>query len=474
MQDTVKTFDARIGAVGEVSGETVARIIEATADLALVIDDGGMIRDLYLTPDSPLQEIRDWLGLPWIDTVTPDSRDKVGDMLEAARNSGGSRRRQVNHLFPSGLEAPVMYSAVRLERQGRTVAIGRDMRAISTLQQRLVEVQQAMERDYWRMRHVETRYRLLFQLTAEAVVMVDATSGKVIDANPAAGHLFGTEPKKLIGKPFISRVGAAEQDEVERHLSLVRNQGTAEPVRVRLAGSGDLMLSAALVRHGSSALFLIRLRGEDGESPAALTDRARFLDVLQHAPDGFVLADMDGRILAANLAFLDQIELTAEEQARGESLDRWIGRPGADLPVLLGSLREHGVVRLFATSVHGEYGASAEVEISAVAVSGATPCIGLTVRDIGRRLMVGPRGAENLTRAVEQMTSLVGRVSLKDLVRDTTDLVERHFIEAALDLTGDNRTAAAEVLGVSRQSLYVKLRRHGDIGERDDREPSTG
>ena len=45
-------------------------------------------------------------------------------------------------------------------------------------------------------------------------------------------------------------------------------------------------------------------------------------------------------------------------------------------------------------------------------------------------------------------------------VGPTTELVERHFIEAALDLTRDNRTAAAELLGLSRQSLYLKLRRH--------------
>ena len=39
--------------------------------------------------------------------------------------------------------------------------------------------------------------------------------------------------------------------------------------------------------------------------------------------------------------------------------------------------------------------------------------------------------------------------------------MERHFIEAALELTGDNRASAAEMLGLSRQSLYVKLRRFG-------------
>ena len=39
-------------------------------------------------------------------------------------------------------------------------------------------------------------------------------------------------------------------------------------------------------------------------------------------------------------------------------------------------------------------------------------------------------------------------------------------IEAALKMTDDSRASAAEVLGLSRQSLYVKLRRYGlgDLG----------
>ena len=59
------------------------------------------------------------------------------------------------------------------------------------------------------------------------------------------------------------------------------------------------------------------------------------------------------------------------------------------------------------------------------------------------------------------MTELVGRVPLRDIVRETTDLIEELCIEAALELTGDNRAAAAEMLGLSRQSLYVKLKRFG-------------
>ena len=38
--------------------------------------------------------------------------------------------------------------------------------------------------------------------------------------------------------------------------------------------------------------------------------------------------------------------------------------------------------------------------------------------------------------------------------------------EAALKLTGDNRASAADMLGTSRQSLYVKMHRHG-LGDLD-------
>ena len=60
----------------------------------------------------------------------------------------------------------------------------------------------------------------------------------------------------------------------------------------------------------------------------------------------------------------------------------------------------------------------------------------------------------------------LGRVPLRDIVGETTDVIEQLCIEAALELTSDNRASASEMLGLSRQSLYVKLRRYGlgDLG----------
>jgi transcriptional regulator PpsR len=186
------------------------------------------------------------------------------------------------------------------------------------------------------------------------------------------------------------------------------------------------------------------------------------LKVVENAPDGFVVTDPDGVILIANPAFIHLAQLPTEEQARGESLEKWLGRPGVDFGVLISNLRQHGSVRLFATIIRGEQGATEEVEVSAVSVPhGEQPCLGFTIRNIGLRLMSEVPTAPELPRSVQQLTKLVGRVSLKDLVRESTDLIEKLSIEAALELTGDNRASAAEMLGLSRQSLYVKLRRHG-------------
>jgi len=97
---------------------------------------------------------------------------------------------------------------------------------------------------------------------------------------------------------------------------------------------------------------------------------------------------------------------------------------------------------------------------------GDPPCLGFTIRDVERRLANGAVGHRDLPRSPGQLAELVGRVPMKDIVSETTDLIERMCIEAALDLTRDNRASAAEMLGLSRQSLYVKLRRYGmgDLG----------
>jgi transcriptional regulator PpsR len=367
---------------------------------------------------------------------------------------------------------PILYCGVQVGEDGRVVVFGRDLRALSALQQRLVDAQQSMERDYARLRHVETRYRLLFELSSEAVLVLDAATQKVADANPAARHLFGDAAKGVLGRAFLDIFEPESAPAVQGLLSLVRSAGRGDDVRARLLEGGrEVIVSASLFRQEAASLLLVRLPAVatslaiTGEEPKIKT---KLLQVVESAPDGFVVTNPDGRILTANAAFLDMAQLPSEEQARGEPLERWLGRPGVDLDVLIANLRQRGTIRLFATTLRGEYGETSEVEISGVSVvNGGQPCLGFAIRNIDRRLSPAPATAREMPRSVEQLTELIGRVSLKDLVREATDMIERLCIESALELTGDNRASAAEMLGLSRQSLYVKLRRYGlgDLAE---------
>jgi transcriptional regulator PpsR len=186
-------------------------------------------------------------------------------------------------------------------------------------------------------------------------------------------------------------------------------------------------------------------------------------DLIERLPDGFVGLDRQGIIRRANRAFLDMAEVGGEGAVVGKPLDRWLSRPGATLPVLLANLHRHGTVRRFATTIHGELGSEFEVEVSAAGNSDKDPKhFGVLLRDLSRRSAEADADApDRLSAALKSVAAQIGRTPLLDLVRATAGTVERHCILAALELSEGNRTAAAEMLGSSRQSLYAKLNRYG-------------
>ena len=458
--------------LGNLDADTTGTLVSAAADVVLIVDDKGVIRDVAVG-SSELQsgDYVDWVGKLWSQTVTVESRPKVEDMLREANRGGPAKWRHVNHPSADGADLPLSYSVVPVRSTGKagtpgarhSVVFGRDLRAQVALQQRVVSAQLSMERDYWRLRHVETRYRLLFQVAAEGVLILDAATGKIEDANPAAYELLG-ETARRTGWTLADSLDTLAIAEVEKLFFGLRTHGKSEPIAIRFIGNAEpFVISGSLFRQENSSHFLLRFTPSQQVKPdTAKSGRQLLLHAVESAPDAFVVTDLDGRVLATNQAFLELAQLANEELARGESLEKWLGRTGVDLNVLISNLRQRGAVRLFATRMRGEFGSISEVEISAVAVTtGEQHCLGFTIRDVGRRLTNDTRVSRELPRSAGQMTELVGRVPLRDIVRETTDLIEQLCIEAALELTGDNRASAAEMLGLSRQSLYVKLRRFG-------------
>lgn len=463
--------------LADLDADAAAELITAAADVVLILDEAGVIRDLaFGSEDLAAQGCNEWLGKTWSQTVTVESQPKVEAMLKQAVSGDGVRWRHVNHpVLGGGADLPLSYSVVPVRRKGQpaatasphTLAFGRDLRAQVALQQRLVTAQLSLERDYWRLRQVETRYRLLFQMAAEPVLILNGSIDKVEEANPAAHELFGEKAKRA-GWTLTDSLDAESAEALRALLERLRATGKAEPLSLRLEGHAQpLILTASQFRQDNNLHFLLRFALSGAQPSAGRSDsgQQQLLQVMESAPDAFVVTDLDGRVLSVNRAFLDLGQLASQDQAQGQLLDKWLGRTGVDFRVLLSNLRQHGAVKLFATQMRGDLGASAEVEISAVAVAtGEQRCLGFVIRDMGRRLTADGRGVKELPRSASQMTELVGRLPLKDIVRETTDLIEQLCIEAALQLTGDNRASAAEMLGLSRQSLYIKLRRFG-IGD---------
>jgi transcriptional regulator PpsR len=472
----MRAFRTPKSTLGDLDADAVAELIAAATDIALIVDEAGVIQDVAIAADDLARDLpghERWVGKLWADTFSSDSHPKAESLIADALSRKEPRWRHLNHPGSAGVDVPILYAAIQAGIPGRIVAFGRNLRAVSSLQRRLVDAQQSMERDYARVRRMETRYRLLFEMASDAVLIVDAASQRVTDSNSAAGRMFGA-PAGRGGTWRVAHVFSAETaPSVELLLAGLVASGRADDVRARLAADDrEVLVSASLFRDDGGVFCLVRIASVQADLAGAIISKARskLLKLMDGSPDGFVVTGADGRVITANTAFLQLVQLPNESQVRGESLDRWLGRAGVDLEILTANLRQHGSVRLFATTIRGELGESSDIEISATTVmNGGQPCFGLAIRDVARRLPRNSRGDEGgdparqrrLPPSLEHLSELIGRVALKDLVREATDVIERLCIEAALELTRDNRASAAEILGLSRQSLYVKLRRYG-------------
>ncbi len=462
----MKDFNSPGESFSELAVENAAKLIAVANDITLVISADGTIKDIAIYAEElKNEEFNDWIGKKWTDVVSVESVPKIESLLAAKLENSENRWRQINHPTEGAGDIPVQYVTMPLDTKGSMVAVGRYLGSIASLQQQLLNAQQSMERHYWQFRHLETRYRLLFKLSSEAVFIVDSQNQNILEANPYAHKFLDKEEGELAGSSFSKLFTKSSMQEVDKLLADVRATGKLANGNVNLTNNNsDISISISLFPQNGSSLYLIRLSplSSAAELSASVNPREKLLTLVENAPDGFVVTDSNGEVIAANKAFLELAELFTEEQVKGESLSKWLGRPGVDLNVLTANLREQGKVRLFATSLRGEYGSSIQVEISATSLThDEQQYFAFIIRDIGLRLDSQASKDKKMPRPVQQLTELVGRVPLKELVQESTDMIERYCIEAALEITGDNRASAAEMLGLSRQSLYTKLRRYG-------------
>lgn len=446
-----------------------AHLFDAAADVTLIVDSNGFIRDAgFRVEELFAAGGRGWVGQLFSETVTIECVDKVESMLKEARSGMTSKPREINHSMPHDDDAPVSYTAARLNNDGDVIIFGQHIAEIATLQRRLMSSQLAMEREFARLRGAESRYRAIFQLSDIPKLVVDATSLRITDVNAAAMRVLGQGSQRLENTKILSLFDN-DESEILHKLMLAAIEGRRDDnVNITLKSGEEISIAATLFREDRTSYLLLQLQPNAGKvSWFSNTSERKVLALVEQMPDAFVITDSTRQILSGNKAFMDIFNIANIKDVVGQPLDILFDRPNVDCSVLIANVREHNTVRRFATVMRTRHGQKENVEIAATMLDyDSETSLGFWIRPISNMVMGTDTPQENISRSNEQIANLVGHMPLKDIVRETTEMIEKLCIETALELTQNNRASAAQMLGVSRQSLYAKLgKSEKDINE---------
>lgn len=445
---------------------SIGSLVSLGADVVILVDRSDTVSQIFLAgKDLAEYGLSKTVGKRLQDCVTIESVPKIVSMLSAETSHHPVRGYQVNHKCSGKPDLPVVYSAYRAKDFPYTIVVGREMRQQMLDQQRLVQTQMELEADYRELKEAETRYRTAFKVATVAYVMLDGERRTILDANPAASTLMSSTGAPLSGKSIRDLFAKEDRDRVGDAISEARHSpGPVNLNGVTIAKGEPVSLTIRSYRENgiTNVLLAIWPADQDHETSRQRTEKPSGGTALEIAdlPEAVVQTDAEGLVLAANTLFLDLIHAPSLTQVLGRNIGSWFTTAAIDIRVLYARLLDEPSIRGFTSTLTDNLSGESAVSISA-RLNASNNTIQLIV-------VPQPTGSDRLTipspgvpEQAEGFSALVGKVPLKDLIRESLDVIEKICIEAALDQTNNNRAYAAEILGLSRQSLYIKLRRHG-------------
>jgi transcriptional regulator PpsR len=460
------------GAIPLIGPDVLGDIIANAADVAIVISDVGKVLSVMVNPNHPGRgRIDHWEGRDIRDVLTAESIDKLEtQMRRFVTGKGANVAMELNHTDVSNWDYPVRYTLHEIGPDGAILMLGRDMRQIAEMQQQLVKAQMALERDYEQQRKADTRFRVLLEASRDAVAFVSIGNGRITELNSSAALLLGSSVDDLQGAAFAQEFESRRKGEFMTSLSAsaVADQNTPMELTTRRSRR-PVTVTPTVFRAAGERILMCRIEptGDVDQPVDELTENLSGL--YQEGVDAIVFTDKDGIIKAANEAFLNMADAPHLTVVKGKSLSEYLVRGAVDTKVLIENATRSGKMRLFATKLSSEYGMRTPVEISATYLNDRThPALVFVIRDASRAEAMRKPGVAVNDDSVRSVMELVGSATLKDIVNETTEVVEKMCIETAVELTRNNRVAAAEMLGLSRQSLYVKLRKYGLLSKGGD------
>ncbi|MGL5010448.1 MAG: transcriptional regulator PpsR [Paracoccaceae bacterium] len=460
------------GKVPLVAPEVLSEIIATASDISLFVGPDMRVVSVLVNPGHrSYGQLSGWEGKLLPSLLTSESAIKFerrfAEMTEKRR---AHVQIELNHVDLTRWEFPVRYALHLMESDGSILMLGRDLRPIAEVQQQLVSAQLALERDYETQREVDTRYRVMMEVTRDPIMLVSAGSGRIADLNPAAAALLGGSRAELTGASIAQEFEGRRRGELLDTLGGLSTPSSSGPVELLARRSQQrLSVTTTVFRAAGERVLLCQLDITD-KSRGTSDELAENLSRLFHeGVDGVVFTDAEGTIKAANEAFLNLTDAASMSMVRGRSLGDFLVRGAVDLRMLIDNVKRTGTLRMYSTRLTTDFSGQVAVEISASWLNDRPkPVLGLIIRDASRSDTMRRPSVGTSEDAARGMVALVGSSTLRDIVAETTDVIEKMCIETALELTRNNRVAAADLLSLSRQSLYVKLRKFGLLNKDED------
>ena len=461
------------GPVPVIKPENLTNILASSCDIAFMLSANGTILSLLLDNqkiDHP--PVTHWAGKPMQSFLTSESVSKFDNSLKELMEFGQtSRSIELNHTDRDDWQYPVRYAFHLVGPDNAALMLGHDLRMMAETQEQLIQAQLALERGYEERREFDARYRMVMATTRDAFVFVSASDGRIRDVNAAAANLLGSDRDDLLGSPVAQEFKHRRRGEfVDTLLGLAvsdfGNDIRAQTVR----GQREVSITPTVFRAAGERMIICRLQPESGQMPTDDQLRDSLAALFQKSTDAIVLSDTRGIVQDVNEAFLEIADVASLSEVKLRSLADFLQRGQIDLSVMLENAERSGHMRVYATKLANDFGPRAAVEISVVKLDDRDgPLVGFIIRDASRAEAVRtPAKAANQSSISNQnVAERVGSAPLKEIVAETNEVIERMCIETAVELTRNNRAAAAEMLGLSRQSLYVKLRKYGLLKRED-------
>ncbi|MFD1342153.1 transcriptional regulator PpsR [Litorisediminicola beolgyonensis] len=450
----------------------LSEIVSAAADVSLLVAANDRVISVQGGREGELgHRLSHAEGQPITAYLAEDSRAKMTSALKQLREDGQfDRAVEVNHTDTSGPHIPVRYRLLKIDPDGTALLLGRDLSAISETQAQLVETQMSLEQGYEARREFDARYRLLLRTVRDAIVFMSVSDGRIRDLNEPAASILGSTRSELLDTVFAETFEDRSKEEFAEAVmgAAMSEKAAGLKLRARRVRT-PVRVEPQVFRAAGERVVIARLMREDdvgAQRDGLAIDLSALFD---KSSDALVFASTGGTIMHCNDAFLDMIDAAHMSDVAGTSLSQFLGRGQVDLNVLAENAKRHGQMRLYSSKIVNDLGASTAVEMSCTYLNDrAEPELGFVIRDASRSEAARRPSLQPTEESSRNVMELVGSATLKEIVAETTDVVEKMCIETAVSLTRNNRVAAAEMLGLSRQSLYVKLRKYGLLSRETD------